>query len=272
MSKQKGCTGSNNYESMFTGTDTEKLFNFFFGEELNKRNNDNNIDMSDCDSCDMKSKCVLYLSNQKEMEQQVKMNDHEEEFISSKISDSEKINELASMIMKLQHDINNIQSIINNINKKVSNKNADNEMPVTSCLDEVKIFEDGVTDKVDYIIDKIYKKLKKKLTNQNYEYMFDTSTIILDTIRNESKINNSSIYQNQLMIGSIVSELKSISEHIDLLNTYMNEQKENEIITTEKINGIISSIDKLSEDKDDTSSKSNTKTQRVSTSGKSEKK
>lgn len=222
MSKEKDfkCGNSNceNNQSEFMISDIDKLFRLLFGgEQLEEENDYGEYDMSDCESCHMKSECIKYLLKQKEMNEE-EMNDHCEN-TSSKITDSEKINEVASMIMRLQHDIDNIQKMINDINKKVSDKNNYDKMQSTSELQEIKISEDD-------IVDKIYKKLKKKLINQNSEnnkYVTELSA----ALSGEYKHVRSLIHQNQLIMETIVSELKSISENVDLLTTSMDEQKQN---------------------------------------------
>lgn len=229
MSKEKECNYRNNDQENSTGfkiSDAEKLFNLIFGgEEIEKSKNPyDNYDLCDCDACHIKSQCFTYLSKQKELKDE---HDNSSVNNSSNITDSEKINEVASLIMKLQHDVDNIQQKINDINQKVSNKNTENDIPITAELKEFIIPEDD-------IVKRIYKKLKKKLVNQSYEtnqYVTDMSAAVTSSIARECKEVKSSIYHNQLIMESIISELKNISENVNTLHASMDEQKENSSTT-----------------------------------------
>lgn len=206
MSKEREwkCNNNNheNNQSDFAVNDLDELFKLLFGEELEEFRNSNHLE-HDCMTCDMKSMCTYYLSKEKE--------EKESKFSSESITDSDKINEVASMIMKLQHDVDNMQNMINDINRKVIIENNNN------------ISEND-------IVDRIYKKLKKKLINQNSEnnkYITELSVGVTSTIVEEYNQIKSSTYQNQLIMESIISELKNISENINLLNTAADEQKPN---------------------------------------------
>lgn len=226
MSKEKECNySSNNPEnnnSEFKISDVEKLFSLIFGGEEMKREKNpyENYDLCDCDECKMKSQCFTYLSKQKELKEE---HDNSSVNNSSNITDSEKINEVASLIMKLQHDVDNIQEKINDINRKVSIGNTENDIPITAELKEFSIPEDD-------IVKRIYKKLKKRLVSLNSEtnqYVTEMSAAVTSSIAEECKEVKSSIYHNQLIMESIISELKKISENVNLLHDSTYEQKEN---------------------------------------------